>query len=111
MFITTQTLVAARASIQVMRFIHHFLAGYFVVILSSGLGLWWMGMFSRVAPIWGGIGALVTIGVGIMLAVASGKPTLQSPRNRTGEMTRRTRLAAAGGIAPRPAAARSRVRF
>jgi hypothetical protein len=33
-------------------------------------------MLSRVAPIWIGIGALVAIGVGIMLSVSSGKPTL-----------------------------------
>ena len=58
-----------------MKFIHLFLVGYFVVILGIGLGLWQAGVFSRVAPIWIGIGALVAIGVGIMLAVASGKPT------------------------------------
>ena len=62
-----------------MRFIHLFLVGYFVVILGIGLGLWQMGMFSRVAPIWVGIGALVAVGVGIMLAVASGKPTATEP--------------------------------
>jgi hypothetical protein len=67
---------------QIMRFIHLFLVGYFVVILGIGLGLWQMGMFSRVAPIWVGIGALVAIGVGIMLAVASGKPTATEPAAR-----------------------------
>jgi hypothetical protein len=62
-----------------MRFIHLFLVGYFVVILGVGLGLWQVGVFSRLAPIWAGIGALVAIGVGIMLAVASGKPTVTEP--------------------------------
>lgn len=62
-----------------MKFIHLFLVGYFVVILAIGLGLWQAGVFSRVAPIWIGIGALVAIGLGIMLAVASGKPTAMEP--------------------------------
>jgi hypothetical protein len=45
------------------------------VILGVGLGLWQVGVFSHLAPMWIGICALVAIGVGIMLAVASGKPT------------------------------------
>ncbi len=59
-----------------MRFIHLFLVGYFILVLGAGLALWQTGMLSRVAPIWVGIGALITIGIGIMLAVSSGKPTL-----------------------------------
>lgn len=59
-----------------MRFIHLFLVGYFVLVLGVGLALWQTGVLARVAPIWIGIGALVAIGVGIMLSVSSGKPTL-----------------------------------
>jgi len=59
-----------------MRFIHLFLIGYFVLILGVGLALWQLGMLSHVAPIWIAIGILVTIGVGIMLAVSSGRPAL-----------------------------------
>jgi hypothetical protein len=59
-----------------MRFIHLFLIGYFVFVLGVGLALWQTGLLSRVAPIWIGIGALVAIGVGIMLSVSSGKPTV-----------------------------------
>jgi hypothetical protein len=59
-----------------MRFIHLFLIGYFILIVGVGLALWQTGMLSRVAPIWIGIGALVAIGLGIMLSVSSGKPTL-----------------------------------
>ena len=59
-----------------MRFIHLFLVGYFILVLGVGLALWQTGMLSRVGPIWVGIGALVAIGVGIMLSVSSGKPTL-----------------------------------
>jgi hypothetical protein len=58
-----------------MRFINLYLVGYFVVILGIALGLWQAGIFSRVSPVWIGIGALVAIGVGIMMAVSSGKPT------------------------------------
>jgi hypothetical protein len=65
-----------------MRFIHLFLVGYFVLILGLGLGLWQGGVFSRVAPVWVGIGALVAIGVGIMLAVSSGKPTATEPASK-----------------------------
>jgi hypothetical protein len=59
-----------------MRFIHLFLVGYFVLVLGVGLGLWQTGVLSRVAPIWIVVGALVSIGIGIMLSVSSGKPTL-----------------------------------
>ena len=59
-----------------MRFIHLFLIGYFVLALGIALALWQTGVLSRVAPIWIGVGALVTIGVGIMVSVSSGKPTV-----------------------------------
>ena len=59
-----------------MRFIHLFLVGYFVLVLGIGLALWQTGVLSRVAPIWIGVGALVAVGVGIMLSVSSGKPTV-----------------------------------
>ena len=59
-----------------MRFIHLFLVGYFILVVGIGLALWQTGVLSRIAPIWIGIGALVAIGMGIMLSVASGKPTI-----------------------------------
>jgi hypothetical protein len=59
-----------------MKFIHLFLIGYFVLIMGIGLALWQTGILSRLAPIWIVIGALVAIGVGIMMAVSSGKPDL-----------------------------------
>ena len=59
-----------------MRFIHLFLVGYFILALEIGLALWQTGVLSHVAPIWIGVGALVAIGVGIMLSVSSGKPTV-----------------------------------
>jgi hypothetical protein len=59
-----------------MKFINMFLIGYFVLILGIGLALWQTGILSRMAPIWIFIGALVAIGVGIMMSVSSGKPDL-----------------------------------
>ena len=51
-----------------MRFIHLFLVGYLILALGIGFALWQAGVLSRVAPIWIGVGLLVAIGVGIMLA-------------------------------------------
>jgi uncharacterized membrane protein YczE len=59
-----------------MKFINMFLIGYFILILAAGLALWQTGLLQRLAPIWIGIGALVAIGVGIMMAVSSGKPDI-----------------------------------
>jgi hypothetical protein len=47
-----------------------------VLIVGVTLALWQTGVLGRVAPIWIGIGVLVATGIGIMLAVSSGKPTL-----------------------------------
>jgi hypothetical protein len=46
-----------------MRFIHLFLIGYFVLIIGIGLALW-------------KVGFLIAVGLGIMMSVASGKPTI-----------------------------------
>jgi hypothetical protein len=59
-----------------MRFIHLFLAGYFILMLGVGLALWQAGVLGRVAPVWIGVGILVVIGLGIMMSVFSGKPDI-----------------------------------
>jgi hypothetical protein len=56
--------------------IHLFLIGYFILIVGVGRALWQAGVLNRVAPIWLGIGAIVAAGLGIMLSVSSGKPTV-----------------------------------
>ena len=58
-----------------MRFINMYLIGYFILIVGICLALWQSGVLDSVAPIWIGIGAIVAVGVGIMMAVSSGKPT------------------------------------
>ncbi|MFA5911758.1 MAG: hypothetical protein WC815_23510 [Vicinamibacterales bacterium] len=57
-----------------MRFINMYLVGYFILIVGLSLGLWQSGVLGSIAPIWIGIGAIVAVGIGIMMAVSSGKP-------------------------------------
>jgi hypothetical protein len=60
-----------------MRFINLFLIGYFILITGIGLALWQLGALRNIAPIWVAIGALVAVGIGIMLSVSSGKPSVE----------------------------------
>lgn len=59
-----------------MKFIHLFLVGYFVLVVGIGLALWQTGVLGRVSPIWIAIGVIVATGMGIMMAVSSGKPDI-----------------------------------
>jgi hypothetical protein len=65
-----------------MRFIKLYLVGYVVLVLGITLGLWQAGILSRVAPVWIGVGALVAVGIGIMLSVASGRPAVTQEGRR-----------------------------
>ena len=58
-----------------MKFINMYLIGYFVLVVGICLALWQSGALNSVGPVWIGIGALVAVGIGIMMAVSSGKPT------------------------------------
>jgi len=58
-----------------MRFINMYLIGYVILIIGIAMALWQSGVLNNVAPIWVGIGVIVAIGLGIMMAVSSGKPT------------------------------------
>jgi hypothetical protein len=64
-----------------MKFIHLFLIGYFVLVVGIALALWQTGVLSRLAPIWIAIGLIVAIGVGIMMAVSSGKPAISTEKS------------------------------
>lgn len=59
-----------------MRFINLFLVGYALLVIGGGIALWQLGVLSRMSPIWIVVGTLVAVGVGIMLAVFSGKPAV-----------------------------------
>jgi hypothetical protein len=59
-----------------MKFIHLFLIGYFVLVVGVTLALWQSGVLKNVSAIWMAIGVIVAAGVGIMMAVSSGKPAV-----------------------------------
>jgi hypothetical protein len=59
-----------------MRFIHLYLIGYFVLIAGALLALWHAGILAHVGALWIAIGILIALGLGIILAVTSAKPTV-----------------------------------
>ena len=59
-----------------MRFIHLYLIGYFVLVVGAVLALWQAGILHRVSGAWVAIGMIIAVGLGIMLAVTSAKPTI-----------------------------------
>jgi hypothetical protein len=58
-----------------MRFIHLYLLGYFVLLIGAGLALWQAGVLARISGIWLLISAVIAVGLGIVLAVSSIRPT------------------------------------
>jgi hypothetical protein len=59
-----------------VRFIHLYLIGYFVLVVGAVLALWQAGVLARISAVWLGISMLIVFGLGIMLAVTAGKPTI-----------------------------------
>ena len=59
-----------------MRFINLYLIGYFALLLGAVLALWQAGILARLSGTWIAIGAVIAIGLGIMLAVSAGKPEI-----------------------------------
>ena len=59
-----------------MRFLKLYLVGYFLLLVGAGLALWQSGILDEIPGIWLAIGTLIAVGVGIMLAVASGAPAI-----------------------------------
>jgi len=59
-----------------MRFIHLFLVGYFLLLVGAVMALWQAGILARISPLWIAIGVIISFGLGIMLAVSSGKPAV-----------------------------------
>jgi len=58
-----------------MRFIHLYLIGYFILVLGAALALWQAGVLHRMSGIWVLISAIIVVGLGILLAVTSVRPT------------------------------------
>jgi hypothetical protein len=69
---------AARSSLSggAMRFIHLYLIGYFVLIIGAGMALYQSGVLARMDAMWVVISLVIAAGLGIMLAVIVGKPTV-----------------------------------
>jgi hypothetical protein len=59
-----------------MKFTKLYLVGYFVLVIGAVLALWQSGVLKQIPGVWIGIGAIVAVGFGIMLAVSSGKPSV-----------------------------------
>jgi hypothetical protein len=59
-----------------MRFIHLYLIGYFVLVVGAVLALWQAGILAEISATWFAIGTLIVVGLGIILAVTAGKPTV-----------------------------------
>ena len=59
-----------------MRFIHLYLIGYFLLVVGAGLALWQAGVLAHIGAIWIAISMIILLGLGIMLAVTAGKPTV-----------------------------------
>ena len=59
-----------------MRFINMYLVGYFILLIGAVAALWYGGVLRHVSPIWVVIGLVIAVGLGIMLSVTGGKPTI-----------------------------------
>jgi len=59
-----------------MKFINLYLVGYVILVAGIALALWQSGILGRLSPVWIGIGAIVVVGMGIMLSVSAGKPDI-----------------------------------
>ena len=61
-----------------MRFINLYLIGFTVFVIGVLLALWKANILFHIEPVWIAIGLVVALGVGIMIAVSSGKPAITS---------------------------------
>ena len=59
-----------------MRFLTIYLVGYFVLLIGAAWALWESGILSEIPGAWTGIAAIIAIGLGIMLALASSRPAV-----------------------------------
>jgi hypothetical protein len=59
-----------------MRFLKIYLVGYFLLLLGAAWALWESGILRQVPGVWIAIAAVIAVGLGIMLAVASGRPAV-----------------------------------
>ena len=58
-----------------VRFIHLYLIGYFVLAAGAALTLWQAGVLARISGFWLALSAIIVFGLGTLLAVSSRPPT------------------------------------
>jgi hypothetical protein len=58
-----------------MRFVHLYLIGYFILLIGAGYALWNAGVLVRVNAMWLAISIIIAVGLGIVLAVTTVRPT------------------------------------
>lgn len=59
-----------------MRFVHFYLAGYFILVIGAVWALYYGGVLRHVSPVWIVIGLVIAAGLGIMMAISAGKPEI-----------------------------------
>jgi hypothetical protein len=59
-----------------MRFLTFYLVGYFILLFGAALALWRAGVLDRIPGVWIAIAAVIAVGLGLMLAVASSRPAI-----------------------------------
>jgi hypothetical protein len=59
-----------------MRFLKLYLVGYFFLLLGAAWTLWESGILDEIPGVWIAIGAVIAVGLGLMLAVASARPSI-----------------------------------
>jgi hypothetical protein len=66
-----------------MKWVGMYLLGYVLLLVAVLLALWKTGILASIQPFWIGVGLLVAVGLGIMVAVShSGKKeTIEVDRN------------------------------
>ena len=66
-----------------MKWMGMYLLGYVLLIAAVLLALWKTGVLASIQPFWIGVGLLVAVGLGIMVAVANSgtKETIEVDRN------------------------------
>lgn len=57
-----------------MRFIHLYLAGYFLLILAAVVALWRGGVLARLSPLSVLVTLAIVVGLGVLLALTAARP-------------------------------------
>ena len=53
-----------------------YLIGYFILLAGAVLALWQSGILRQISLVWLGIGLIIAIGLGVLLAVSSTTPVV-----------------------------------